>query len=261
MSASASTTFTVTQVVTTPTETVTWLPPVSCGQPLCGGSVVPVLFKVSKNGMYVSDTTIVVAIYQVYSNGTSSSPVIYCYNSSLLLERVQSGGCWGWGGCNNGSCSNNNYGCGNWNSCGWNACTTYYSIGSTSLNYKLYFPTDTGVNTYRIEVYTQTGSSASSIQVLGTATVTTATCGTCYDNNGNQCKAQDDNWGNCNVQSKCWGNYKSGSCSWGGNGCYGNSDTGGRTNNCGYSGSSSNKTCDNNSCVSNNWGNNGGWGW
>jgi hypothetical protein len=260
MSASASTTFTVTQVAGA--ETVTWLPPVSCGQPLCGGSVIPVQFKVSKNGAFVSDTSIVVAIYQVYSNGTSSTPVIYTYNSSnnggCSWSGCNGGGWWGWwGGCGNGSCSNNNYGCGNWNSCGWNACTTYYSIGSTSLTYKMYFPTDTGANTYRIEVYTQTGSSASSIQVLGTATVTTATCGTCYDNNGNQCKAQDDNWGNCNVQSKCWGNYRSGSCSWGGNGCYGNSDSGGCTNNWGYNGSSCNKSRDNNSCLSNNW---GGWG-
>src|SRR5208283_5482626 len=99
--------------------------------------------------------------------------------------------------------------------------------------------------------YKQTGSSASSIQVLGTATVTTAACGTCYDNNGNQCKAQDDNWGNCNLQGKCWGNILRGSCSWGGNGGYGNCDNGGWTNNCGYTGSTYNKGSDNNRCVSN----------
>jgi len=276
MTATTSTTFTVTQAA--PPEVVVWLPPVSLGQAICGGSVLPVSFKISNNGAYVSDTSIVVAIYQVYSNGTSSTPVIYTYNSSCSWSSCNGGQGWGWGGCGNGSCSNNNYGCGNWNSAGWNACTTYYTIGSKNLTYSLYFPTDTGANTYRIEVYKQTGSSASSIQILGTATVTTASCGTCYDNNGNQCSAKDDSYGNCILQGKCWGNYKSGSCSWGGNGSCENSYGCGYTNNSSYTGSTYNKSCDNNSCVSNGWGNsnnsgygnsgygngsygNGGYGW
>lgn len=262
MTASASTTFTVTQVqVQPPTgETVVWLPPVSCGQSYCGGSVIPVEFKISNNGTYVSDTSIVVAIYQTYKNGTSSTPVLYTYNSSSCSwGTCNNGGCWWWGGCNNGSCSNKNYGCGNWTSCGWNACTTYYTIGKTSLDYKLYFPTDTGVNTYVIQVFKQLSSNPANLQLLATTEVVTQNCGTCYDNNGNQCQGKDDNWGNCNLQRQCWGNNKCGSNSWGGSGCYGNCDGGGWTNNCGYNGSSSNRSCDNNSCNSNSWG--GGCGW
>ena len=262
MTATASTTFTVTQAQAQPTESVVWLPPISCGQVLCGGSVIPVQFKISQGGTttYLADTSIVVSIFQIYSNGTSSTPVVYSYNSSSCSWSTCNGGnSWRWGGCGNGSCSNNNYGCGNWDSSGWNACTTYYTIGSTSKTYKLNFPTDTGVNTYEIQVFKQTSSNPLTLQLLSSAKVSTAKCGTCYDNNSNQCQASDDNWGNCNVQNKCWGNTKSGSCSWGGTGTYGNCDNGGRTNNWGYNGSSCNKSYDNNSCTSNNWG--GGWGW
>lgn len=91
--ASASTTFTVTQAQAQPTEVVTWLPPVANGQSICGGSVMPVSFTVTTGANFVSDTSIVVAIYQVYTNGTSSTPVIYSYNSK---------GC-SWSGCNGGS--------------------------------------------------------------------------------------------------------------------------------------------------------------
>ena len=255
ITATASTTFTVTQAKSPPTEAVIWLPPISSGQVLCGGSVIPVQFKVSQGSAtnFVADTSIVVSIFQIYSNGTSSTPVIYTYNSSTCSWSGCNSGWWR-GSCGNGSGSNNNYGCGNWNSYGWNACTTYYTIGSTSKTYRLYFPTDTGANTYEIQVFKQTSSNPKTLQLLSSSKVTTQQCGTCYDNNGNQCQAQNDNWGHCNVQSKCWGNTKRGSCSWGGNGCYGNSDGGGRTNNCGYAGSSSNRSRDNNSCISNNWG-------
>ena len=253
--ASASTTFTVTQAQAAPTETVTWLPPVANGQSICGGSVIPASFTVTENGALVADTSIVVAIYQVYANGTSSTPVIYTYTSkSCAWNACNGGGSWWWGGNNNGSCSNNNYGCGNWNSAGWNACTTYYTITSSTKAYQLYFPTDAGANTYVIQVYKQLSSNPQNLQLLATTQVVTQKCGTCYDNNGNQCQGQDDNNGNCVVSGKCWGNYTGGADSWGGNGSYGNSDGGGWTNNCGYNGSSSSNSVDNNSCLSSGWG-------
>jgi len=92
--ASATVTFKVVEVAPPPPEcSVKWLPPLSCGYVQCGGTSVPIKFQLScddddgcKTSSFLSlftwwlksdneiDKPIVIAVSEVYSNGTTSTP-------------------------------------------------------------------------------------------------------------------------------------------------------------------------------------------
>jgi len=103
-----------------------------CNQSVTGGAIVPIAFSVFSNlsgqgncwgstgsGTFVKDTSVVIAIYAIYSNNTSSSPTLYTYSAT-----------------------------------GPNP--PYYSISGNQ--YLLEFPTQAGVNHYQVEVYTSGNS-------------------------------------------------------------------------------------------------------
>jgi len=103
-----------------------------CNQNTTGGSIVPIAFSLFSNssatnncwgstssGTFVKDTSVVIAIYQIYSNNTSSTPVLYTYGAN-----------------------------------GPNP--PYYSIANNQ--YLLEFPTAAGSNHYQVEVYTSGNS-------------------------------------------------------------------------------------------------------
>lgn len=128
-SASTSSTFEIRE--TPPAEvcqTLTWLPPISLNKTIEGGSTMPIKFRLDCNGKFVRDTTTLIAIYEVYANGSTSNPVIYPYGSQ-----------------------------------GPNP--PNYAI--TGKSYHLNFKTAKGVHRYRIEVYHPLTANGSSLQLLG----------------------------------------------------------------------------------------------
>ncbi len=87
--ASATRTFTVTETTPPPvTTSLIWLPPITNGVTITGGEVMPVRFSVSRNAVLVSDTTVVVAIYEVFANGTSGSPRYYTHGAYSITSNV-----------------------------------------------------------------------------------------------------------------------------------------------------------------------------
>ena len=103
-----------------------------CNQSVTGGSIVPIGFSIFSNlsgqgncwgstggGTFVTDKSVVIAIYAIYANNTSSTPVLYTYSAT-----------------------------------GPNP--PYYSISNNQ--YLLEFPTQAGVNHYQVEVYTSGNS-------------------------------------------------------------------------------------------------------
>ena len=110
-----------------------------CNQSVAGGSVVPIAFGLyagssgwnqnnnwncwsngwGNYGNFVTDTTTVIAVYEIYSNNTSSTPVLYTYGAS-----------------------------------GPNP--PYYSISNNQ--YLLEFPTAAGSHHYQVEVYSNGNS-------------------------------------------------------------------------------------------------------
>lgn len=60
---------------------VTWLPPISLNKTIHGGSVMPIKFTLECHGKFVRDPNVVISIYEVFANGSSSEPVLYPYGT------------------------------------------------------------------------------------------------------------------------------------------------------------------------------------
>lgn len=127
-SASASTTYTIQQAPASVCRNLIWLPPISLNKTVEGGSEMPIKFTLTCRGCFVRDTAVLIAIYEVYANGTISDPVVYPYGS------------------------------------GGNPNPPDYAING--YHYQLNFDTAKGVHLYRIEVYRPLADG--SFQVLGT---------------------------------------------------------------------------------------------
>lgn len=127
---SASTTFVVKDKTPPPPACrIEWLPPISLGKVQQGGSVLPIKFELECGRCSSSyDTSVVIAIYEIYSNGTTSTPQMYPY----------------------GRCSPN---------------PPNYTINGSG-TYHLNFPTARGKHHYRVEVY-RTPAGTSTPQLLG----------------------------------------------------------------------------------------------
>ncbi|HVT72279.1 MAG TPA: hypothetical protein VHD61_04025 [Lacunisphaera sp.] len=79
--ASASTSFNVTQVQKEVCENLTWLPPVSLNQTVEGGSTVPIKFTLDCSNKFIRDTAVVIAIYEEFRNGSTSTPQFFHYGT------------------------------------------------------------------------------------------------------------------------------------------------------------------------------------
>lgn len=77
--ASASTSFTVQQTPGQTCKDVTWLPPISLNKTIQGGSEMPIKFTLTCRGRFVRDTSVVIAIYEIFANGSESTPTLYPY--------------------------------------------------------------------------------------------------------------------------------------------------------------------------------------
>lgn len=79
--ASASSSFAVNQTQPQVCRDLTWLPPISLNKTIEGGATMPIKFTLSCHGDFVRDTSVLIAIYEVFPNGTHSNPVIYPYGT------------------------------------------------------------------------------------------------------------------------------------------------------------------------------------
>ena len=118
--ASTSSTFSIEQTSAQICRDLTWLPPISLNKTIEGGSTMPIKFTLDCNGKFVRDTSVLIAIYEVFRNGSTSTPTIY------------------------------HYGTGSPN-------PPDYVI--TGQQYHLNFPTAKGVHSYKIEVYSSASGS------------------------------------------------------------------------------------------------------
>jgi len=164
--ASASTTFTVKEVTTPPpTCDVIWLPPINLNKCQQGGSVLPIKFKiccdshgrVCENGHWNNcgnrygwgrdcddnihdkckgdrDTSVVIAVYEIYSNGSVSAATLFPYDR-------------------------------------YSPNPPTYTIQGGNM-YHLNYPTSRGVHRYKVEVY-RTPTSSTTPQLLCTKEFTT----------------------------------------------------------------------------------------
>ncbi len=119
-SATATTTFNIVQSQPNVCRDLTWLPPVSLNKTVEGGSTVPVKFTLECKGKFVRDTSVLIAIYEVFGNGSGSNPVIFPYGAGSPNPPD-------------------------------------YAIDGKQ--YHLNFTTANGAHVYRIEVYTSAGGS------------------------------------------------------------------------------------------------------
>jgi len=126
--ASASTTYTIQQAAAPVCRNLIWLPPISLNNTVEGGSVVPIKFTLTCGCNFVRDPSTLIAIYEVYANGTFGEPVVYPYGE------------------------------------GGNPNPPDYAINGH--HYQLNFETAEGVHLYRIEVYLPLADGT--FQVLGT---------------------------------------------------------------------------------------------
>jgi hypothetical protein len=108
-------------------QNLTWLPPISLNKTEKGGSTLPIKFTLTCGKDFVRDESTLIAIYEIYSDGTTSAPVIYPYGT--------------------GSPNPPDY-------------------AITGKQYHLNFPTAKGVHRYRIEVYHPLTADGSSFQLL-----------------------------------------------------------------------------------------------
>lgn len=127
-SASGSTTFSIQQAPAPVCRNLYWLPPISLDNTIEGGSTMPIKFTLTCKGCFVRDTAVLIAIYEIFADGSFGEPVIYPYGSN-----------------------------GNPN-------PPDYAINGQ--HYQLNFDTAKGVHRYRIEVYRPLADG--SFQVLGT---------------------------------------------------------------------------------------------
>lgn len=86
--ASATHNFTVTETPAPVTTSLIWLPPITDGTTIDGGDVMPIRFSLSRNGRLVRDQNVVIAIYEVYANGTSGNPTYYSYGAYSISSNV-----------------------------------------------------------------------------------------------------------------------------------------------------------------------------
>ncbi len=127
-SASASTTYTIQQTPAPVCRNLFWLPPISLDNTVEGGSTMPIKFTLTCKGSFVRDTEVLIAIYEVYADGSFGEEAIYPYGE------------------------------------GGNPNPPDYAINGH--HYQLNFDTAKGVHRYRIEVYRPLADG--SFQVLGT---------------------------------------------------------------------------------------------
>lgn len=113
---------------------IEWLTPISHDSVVKGGSTMPIKFTLSCDGKFVRDESVVIAIYEVYPNGTMSTPVFYPYGKA-----------------------------------GPNP--PNYSINGH--HYHLNFPTAVGTHRYRIDVYHPFSTPGTTPQLLGTKDLVT----------------------------------------------------------------------------------------
>lgn len=126
--ATATTHFTVTENQPTVCQNLEWLPPISLNKIIEGGSVMPIKFTLTCEGKFVRDPTTIIAIYEIFANGSSSTPVLHPFGT--------------------GSPNPPDY-------------------AITGHMYHLNFPTEKGVHHYRIEVYHPHTSDPATMQLLG----------------------------------------------------------------------------------------------
>jgi hypothetical protein len=79
--ASASTSFTIAESQPQLCEDLTWLPPISLNKTVEGGSKMPIKFTLECHNKFVRDTSVLIAIYEVFRDGSTSTPVIYPYGT------------------------------------------------------------------------------------------------------------------------------------------------------------------------------------
>lgn len=169
--ASASTTFQIQENQPQPSANLIWLPPISLNKTQQGGSTIPIKFTLQDgNGQFVRDPTDVMAIYEVFPNGTSSTPVIYPYGTK-------------------------------------NKSSNYVINGN---HYQLNFPTAQGVHHYVIEVYHPLDTSGNNLQLLGSHDLFTSgqSCSNGGGDDDHQWGDGDDHdgdrGGNCNSGDNGW---------------------------------------------------------
>lgn len=126
--ATATTHFTLTETQPTVCQNLEWLPPISLGKTIEGGSVMPIKFTLTCEGKFVRDTSTIIAIYEIFADGASSTPVLYPFGT--------------------GSPNPPDY-------------------AITGQMYHLNFPTEKGVHHYRIEVYHPHTADPATLQLLG----------------------------------------------------------------------------------------------
>lgn len=126
--ATATTHFTITENQPTVCQNLEWLPPISLNKTIEGGSVMPIKFTLTCEGTFVRDTTTIIAIYEIFANGSSSTPVLYPFGT--------------------GSPNPPDY-------------------AITGQMYHLNFPTEKGAHHYRIEVYHPHTANPATLQLLG----------------------------------------------------------------------------------------------
>lgn len=80
-SATASTHFTVAQTQPPLCRDLTWLTPISLNKTIEGGSTMPIKFTLTCRGDFVRDTNVVISIYEVFSNGSTSAATLYPYGT------------------------------------------------------------------------------------------------------------------------------------------------------------------------------------
>ncbi|MBI2498098.1 MAG: hypothetical protein HYV75_09405, partial [Opitutae bacterium] len=120
--ASASTSFTINESRPQICEDLTWLPPVSLNKTVEGGAKMPIKFTLECHHKFVRDTSVLIAIYEVFRDGSTSTPVIYPYGSGSPNPPD-------------------------------------YAIAGKQ--YHLNFPTAKGTHSYQIEVYTSVSGTMS----------------------------------------------------------------------------------------------------
>jgi hypothetical protein len=153
-SASATTTFTVNQTLPQVCQNLTWLPPISLNKTIEGGSTMPIKFRLDCGGNFVRDPSTLIAIYEIYANGTMSNPVIYPYGTG-------------------------------------SANPPDYAIHGN--HYHLNFKTAKGVHRYRIEVYHPFTADGSALQLLGSKELLTKNGqGKDRDDDHDSCDDEDD---------------------------------------------------------------------
>jgi len=79
--ASASTSFTINESQPQICEDLTWLPPISLNKTVEGGSKMPIKFTLECHNQFVRDTSVLIAIYEVFRDGSTSAPVLYPYGT------------------------------------------------------------------------------------------------------------------------------------------------------------------------------------